>query len=178
MAFRTFARAASFALVGLGLIATQAAAIVTFDPTTGTGFVGKGDVQTAFGWNNAKMQREHEEIKFKYVASTTYAFDCEWYTGPDRNRTRHENTKTAATNVDAKIASESRKTGQWTGWNLRGYAGGAPNQPAEPTDADCGAEGNEMKTIVPGSVEVSASTGRLLAIHPPSSEREVIYTTP
>src|SRR5918996_4693526 len=35
---------------------TAAFALVTFDPSTGTGFVGKGDVQTAFGWNNKQLQ--------------------------------------------------------------------------------------------------------------------------
>jgi Spy/CpxP family protein refolding chaperone len=35
-------------------IATFAA--VTFNPSTGIGFVGKGDVQNAFGWNNADLQ--------------------------------------------------------------------------------------------------------------------------
>lgn len=33
----------------------SALATVTFDPGTGTGFVGKGDVQNAFGWNNAQL---------------------------------------------------------------------------------------------------------------------------
>ncbi len=31
-------------------------ASVTFDPATGTGFVGKGDVQLLFGWNNKQLQ--------------------------------------------------------------------------------------------------------------------------
>ena len=34
-------------------VSTAALATVTFDPATGIGFVGKGDVQLAFGWNNA-----------------------------------------------------------------------------------------------------------------------------
>jgi hypothetical protein len=29
---------------------------VTFNETNGTGFVGKGDVQVAFGWNNKQLQ--------------------------------------------------------------------------------------------------------------------------
>ena len=33
-----------------------ASASVTFNPATGTGFVGKGDVQLAYGWNNKQLQ--------------------------------------------------------------------------------------------------------------------------
>ena len=50
----------------LGLVAIAAIAVplafassanaATLDATTGAGFVGKGEVQSAFGWNNAKMQ--------------------------------------------------------------------------------------------------------------------------
>ena len=48
----TFTRATSVALVGIGLIVSSALASVTFDSATGKGFVGKGDVQIAFNWNN------------------------------------------------------------------------------------------------------------------------------
>jgi hypothetical protein len=40
--------AASAVFAGLMALATPAMASVTFDPATGTGFVGKGDVQTLF----------------------------------------------------------------------------------------------------------------------------------
>jgi hypothetical protein len=38
------------------MLATAALAAVTFDVNTGFGFVGKGDVQLAFGWNNKALQ--------------------------------------------------------------------------------------------------------------------------
>ncbi len=139
-------------------------AIVTFDSESGTGFVGKGDVQTAFNLNNKQMQAKHQNVTFKYVATATYEFDCEWYTGPDHNLKRHQNTQTAETGVNASIASDSRKTGQWTGWFLNGYPGGAQNPVAEPTDADCGAEGSEKKSIVEGSVEKISESGGLYAV--------------
>lgn len=43
-------------------LATVAIAAVTFDPVTGTGFVGKGDVQTAFGWNNQQLQQNADGV--------------------------------------------------------------------------------------------------------------------
>jgi opacity protein-like surface antigen len=42
--------------IALATISTAAVAAVTFDPATGTGFVGKGDIQLAFGWNNKAAQ--------------------------------------------------------------------------------------------------------------------------
>jgi hypothetical protein len=33
------------------------------------------------------------------------------------------------------------------------------------TDADCGAEGNQMKNVVEGSVEIGATTGGLFATY-------------
>jgi hypothetical protein len=47
----------AFALVGaLTATTTVLADLEDFDPATGTGFLGKGDVQSAFGWNNAEAQ--------------------------------------------------------------------------------------------------------------------------
>ena len=37
-------------------ISAAALASVTFDPNTGTGFVGKGDIQVPMGWNNKQLQ--------------------------------------------------------------------------------------------------------------------------
>ena len=155
--------AIALALAAMLVASTAAIAAVTFDPAAGTGFVGKGDVQTAFGLKNSEMQAQHTNVTFNYVASATYEFECEWFTGPDRNRKHHTNTKDAVTQVNAGVDAQSRKTGQWTGWNLLGYLGGGPNPVAEPTDADCGAEGTEMKTIVPGSVTTISESGGLVA---------------
>ncbi|MEV7181816.1 hypothetical protein, partial [Kitasatospora sp. NPDC093679] len=47
--------ATSVAAIALG--ATPASAAAGFDAATGTGFVGKGDVQTALGYNNAALQK-------------------------------------------------------------------------------------------------------------------------
>jgi hypothetical protein len=61
----------------LALTAQAASASVTFDPLTGNGFVGKGDVQTAFGWSNATMQTNHTSITFssRQLASQALSSD-------------------------------------------------------------------------------------------------------
>jgi hypothetical protein len=39
----------------------------------GTGFVGKGDVQTALGWNNQKLQSNATKLAFTTVQSASQA---------------------------------------------------------------------------------------------------------
>jgi hypothetical protein len=55
------------AIVAIAALAVPAAASasVTVDPVTGIGFVGKGEVQTAFGWNNDVLQKNAFNVTFK-----------------------------------------------------------------------------------------------------------------
>lgn len=153
-------------IVGLalaGVIATSAVALaaVEWTPESG-GFVGKGDVQSAFGWTNATIQANAAAVTFTYEVTGGYSFECEWWTGPDHNRRHHTNTKTMDVNVTATITGTRRVTGQFTGWNLDPLAASTDGV-GYPTDSDCGAEGNGMKSIVPGSIEpLSESSGGAL----------------
>jgi hypothetical protein len=61
-------------------LATAASATVTFDPGTGLGFVGKGDVQLVYGWNNAAAQRNIPSITFSYEKDVSYDATCTWDT--------------------------------------------------------------------------------------------------
>ncbi|MER6976108.1 hypothetical protein [Streptomyces carpinensis] len=58
--------AVSVAAIALGT--TPASASVNFDPTTGTGFIGKGDVQTALGYNNAALQKAVDSKSLAFTA--------------------------------------------------------------------------------------------------------------
>ena len=131
----------------------------------GTGWVGKGDVQTAFAWNNKVMQDRHTQVSFQYDNSVTYTFACEWTTGEGtRGEKQHVQTKTVTTGVQAAVGSLDRKTGQWTGWFLSGIpSGGAVAEP------DC--SGNEAgdgfsgeKTVVEGSLVILSQGGGLYAV--------------
>lgn len=111
-------------LVSLFLLSLVAVswATVTFNPATGTGFVGKGDVQIAFGWNNAQLQNNARYVTFNWNAVDTYAAVCEWVTGEG---TRGQQTHTVSiprhTAVNASIAYDARVRNQITGFNLKGY---------------------------------------------------------
>jgi hypothetical protein len=93
------------------------------------GFVGKGDVQSAFQLNNLVIQDEIESFApnygdafvFSLDATDTYAFVCEWFTGP-QNQTRHEVTHQRHTGITAAIDGEPRSgPTQFTGFNLLAF---------------------------------------------------------
>jgi hypothetical protein len=120
------------ALIGAAIclaIAGIVLASVTFDPATGTGFVGKGDVQTALGLNNAQMQSliQSGGVSFTYQTVDTYEVVNAWATGEiDKpvSLNYHTATVTTSVNVNATVASEARKVNgqqQYTGFNLIGF---------------------------------------------------------
>lgn len=165
------AAVAATTLVALG-VAGAAHASVTFDPATGTGFVGKGDVQVPFGWNDAKLQTNAPHVTFTYEKHSTEEYEavCVWYIertdvwfegqGPDKIKhtevvqVRHDQDKHAK--VDAKVsfdpksASRMNPNGKVTGFNLLGF-----DQASTVTEstgsvpvvgAPCPATGNEAGT--------------------------------
>jgi hypothetical protein len=142
-----------------GVLATAAAlacgaafASVSFDSSTGTGFVGKGDVQTAFGWNNAMLQKSAGSVTFTYATKATYDVTCEWNTFTNGNKEHevktihHEVTEglTLASTSVFDSSTRTNKVGDVTGFNLLGYAGMAPSGGDVPAVGDatfCNANG-------------------------------------
>lgn len=117
-------------LIGVAIclaVAGVAFAAVTFDPTTGTGFVGKGDVQLAFGWNNQKLQENATGVTFTYAATNEYLVTEAWATGnPDNpwTLTAHKDTINIQYSVSAAINGLPRPgPQQFTGFNLYGFVG-------------------------------------------------------
>jgi len=109
------------AALGLAFVATAAVASVTFYPATGTGFVGKGDVQSAFGWNNAALQQNINGISFTYNSTVTYSGTCFWVTGPEQNRKEHTVEHKKSTNVAGKVQWDARTHHQVDGIYLTGF---------------------------------------------------------
>jgi hypothetical protein len=111
-----------FAFGGIVLAAGVAYATVAFDASTGAGFVGKGDVQLAFGWNNAQLQANASGVSFSYLATDNYSAVCEWITGEGTKSQRtHDVTHTATTSVNGQVAYDARTHQQIDGFNLTGY---------------------------------------------------------
>lgn len=104
--------------------ASAAFATVSFDPTSGTGFVGKGDVQTAFGWNNAKLQQNAGGVSFSFNDVATYLATCTWQTGnPDRPQSlkTHNVDIPRHTRVNSSLQYDARTHKQIDGFLLNGY---------------------------------------------------------
>jgi hypothetical protein len=123
------------ALIAALLLVLPAAASVTFDPATGSGFVGKGDVQSAFGWNNPQLQANASSVTFSYIVTGTLTQTCEREAGHSQVITR---AFTRTLDVQASILSSGRNissglNGPNTGFGLSGFVSGAAGL-AVPTD--------------------------------------------
>jgi hypothetical protein len=103
----------------IALTATVAFAAVTFDPETGLGFVGKGEVQEAFGWNNHALQANATDVTFYYEDTATYDLVCESVPpGTIQRRSFRRNI-----GVAGDIDFDARRRNQVNGFNLLGFDG-------------------------------------------------------
>lgn len=109
------------AMLGLALaIASTASFAAVNVGIDGVGFVGKGDVQLAFGWNNKALQDNAGNVGFVFEVSQGFEAECTWWTGPANNRKMHTVTVTDGLNIDANLAYDARTMKQITGFNLNG----------------------------------------------------------
>ncbi|MFF9621379.1 hypothetical protein [Streptomyces griseosporeus] len=151
------------AVAAVVLATAPALAAVSYDPATGTGFVGKGDVQTAFGWNNKQLQTNASGVTFTYDATTHYSAVCEWVTGAGtRGQKTHDITLSRHTSVSSAVAYDARVQTQITGFNLTGISassttGTVPEAGAPCVGSDDGVDHNGTWV----SVTETGSTGSL-----------------
>ncbi|MBX7501853.1 hypothetical protein K3181_10410 [Qipengyuania sp. YG27] len=148
------------AACAVAVLSTAAIASVTFDPATGTGFVGKGDVQLAFGWNNAAAQANANGVTFSYKTETTYDVTCEWDTvaGKSGNVVHHEITVPKNSSVLSGVAYDARKSNQYTGYNLTGLGASTTSGQTAP-DLGAACPGNNPGVVT--AVDLISETGGL-----------------
>jgi len=158
-----------YAAAAAALVVSQAAsAAVTFDSATGTGFVGKGDVQLAFGWNNQTLQANASGVTFTYNATDTYSATCTWVTGEGtRGEQTHNVDIPRHTAVNSVIASSGRDissglNGPNTGFKLTGF-GTTTTEGTVPVvgDACVGNDGGINQNGTWTAVSLVSSTGGL-----------------
>ncbi len=140
----------------LALGAAGFAAVIVDD--NGLGFVGKGDVQLAFGWHNAQFQQclnsaaadsatDAGCLRFNFaviaMTSETTEWEC-WKVNNAGKEIRHErsSTLTITTNSTRVSAAVARSRNQVTGINLNG---GVPSESVE-----IQRDGPEASTCPPG----------------------------
>jgi hypothetical protein len=114
-------------LAGCAAAAAVAYAAVTFNPVTGVGEVGKGDLQTPWGWNDAKLQNSAEDVRFYVESAEVSAYEalCTWVTGEGtRGEKIHnvEHKKNTVSLLKAEVTRELKKNthGKVTGFKLNG----------------------------------------------------------
>lgn len=113
-----FAAAALFA-------ATPASADWSVDASTGTGFVGKGDVQDAFGWNDHDLQANHEGVSFALTAESTTTTTWSCLNSKNQQTQARWHTVTASTTGGLLHDARTNPQDKVTGFLLTGLAGGS-----------------------------------------------------
>lgn len=112
---------------GVLLLPAAANAAVTFDAATGTGFVGKGDVQLVFGWSNAQLQANAGAVTFRSEQTAIKVTEVSWVCRNAKNEQIQERERTTATTTTSSAvvsaALRDNRTKQVTGFNLIGNAG-------------------------------------------------------
>jgi hypothetical protein len=113
--------------LALAVASTSALAEVVFDPATGMGFVGKGDVQEALGWNDAALQASAGGVTFTYGYTGIYQAVCTFTTGEGtRGEKTHNVPHSEEVDVSSAVIVSLRRNPQSkvTGFDLTGYGDG------------------------------------------------------
>ena len=132
------------ALAALALSATAVFAAATFNPETGEGFVGKGDVQTAFNLNNKALQTNAEDVDFSFVTVTEVSWVC---TNENNDRIQERERTTTSEGLFESVTRDNKK--QVTGFLLTGFDG----DPVEST------EGNPLNSCPSGPWTLTQPAG-------------------
>lgn len=119
-------RSAALAFAAVATVVTSAYAATSFDPSTGTGFAGKGDVQIPFGWSNSQLQAQAENVAFTYTKHEQYDVVCESTVG----RRVRQKTKTSMDHLWSSVVKDTRtnKRGAVTGFHLTGTSSTIVNE--------------------------------------------------
>jgi hypothetical protein len=153
-------------LAALAAVATitTAAYAATFDTDTGLGFVGKGEVQTPFEWNNAALQANAEDVQFSYGTITTRAQECRDNVAenPGPPVWVYE-TSTATRSVGRVVDVDTRtnKKAAVTGFWLTGFVGGVVTTGSLVPECPAGYTPHGAVTVVRESQSLIASHGSM-----------------
>lgn len=158
------------AAAATALISTAAFASVTYDDN-GYGFVGKGDVQLAFGWNNKAAQTNANAVRFTIESDDSYAVTCEWTTttgGKIPKTIPHAVTNHKSSSVTSALMYDARMKNQYTGYTLLGAGIPTVTGTPVPNIGDPCPQGGGLSDSDPVSndalvtaVELESSTGGL-----------------
>jgi hypothetical protein len=133
----------------VALFATTAYAAWTFDPATGTGFVGKGDVQLALGYNNKQLQDNAGSLVFTYESEVVT--EVSWICTNSNNENTQERERTTTTTESGVANAVARERNQITGFNLTGFTSSTP--------VESTTEGNQLNSCPSGPWSLTTPAG-------------------
>lgn len=147
-----------------GASGVGSASAYTMD-SAGLGWVGKGEVQTAYARNNKAMQDNVTGVTFAYDSTSTYEVTCEFDTPGGSS---HVITHTNRSSVNATVGSDARnnssgKQGPMTGWYLTGFGAVTSTGAALPAVGDA-CPGNSGLGAITSVTQTGAGTGGLYAL--------------
>lgn len=147
-------------------LAAPASAAVTFDSATGTGFVGKGDVQLALNWNNKDLQSLAEGVDF--TAEVTEVEEWSWECTNLQSGNTVERARSTTTTTQGVIDAETRDSKkQVTGFNIIGYVGTSTStttSEGQPLN-HCPGQNSRNLTFADADNPVVSSSGILRVTH-------------
>ena len=160
---RTIASAATAAALVVGG-AAFAGAYTGTPLENGQGFVGKGELQTPWGWNNQALQSKAKDVSFTVESESTYSYVCQWVTGEGtRGEKTHTVTQNRSASVINNVAYDARVKNQITGFNLVGLSLTTVTGEVPAVGGSCLGEGADGTVT---SVSEVSSSANLLAHYP------------
>jgi hypothetical protein len=126
----------------------------------GVGFVGKGDVQVIYGWNNQALQANAETVEFR--VNSEVVTEVSWICTNSNNENTQERERTTTTTTQGVLDSVARLKNQITGFNLNGFVGSAiTGTVTEGNQLNSCPSGPWSLTTPAGDPEVISSAGGL-----------------
>jgi hypothetical protein len=129
------------------LMFASVGAAVTFDPGTGTGFAGKGDVQDAFGWNNAQLQENAADVEFYYEEDAVYSLVCSRIHHIQGYQQQTFGDRVASVEAEVEYDKRRNRQDQITGFNLSSLG----EQSGQDATCPSGWPTEESRTLVDSS---------------------------
>lgn len=145
------------ALAALVGAASAVSAEVIVNPD-GTGFVGKGDVQLVYGWNNQQLQSNAGAVQFQSTLVSERAWEC---TNSFNQKVQERERTTTSTQLVVKV---DRVRNQITGFILSGYTGSPSTTTGGPPLNSCPAPVSNWTLTSPAGDPVVVSAGLQVSI--------------
>ena len=152
------------AVAAIATISTAALAIVDVNDE-GVGFVGKGDVQLKYGWNDQALQKNASGVSFSFNVEEEYKYDCTFTIevgGKVKTQEPQTTRRGKTVKVDSSISYGARTNtnAKITGFNLNGFGPDLNSDGTVPVDGGY-CPGGPLNDGVISNVELNSSTGGL-----------------